>query len=85
MSVAAAIPSDLAFQARSLYRALLRQSRQFAAYNFREYALRRTQDSFREHKNAAGKQIEELLHQGWADVRMLRVSCYCPSKKMGRA
>jgi LYR motif-containing protein 4 len=30
-----------------LYRALLRHSRRFSDYNFREYALRRTREDFR--------------------------------------
>jgi LYR motif-containing protein 4 len=41
--------SATAGEIRSLYRSLLRQANQFAAYNFREYAKRRTRDAFREH------------------------------------
>ncbi|KXJ71126.1 LYR motif-containing protein 4 [Aedes albopictus] len=34
----------------SLYRQLLRESQKFSSYNFRNYALRRVRDAFRENK-----------------------------------
>ncbi|XP_074643364.1 LYR motif-containing protein 4-like [Tubulanus polymorphus] len=33
-----------------LYRAMMRESKKFTGYNYREYALRRTRDGFKEHK-----------------------------------
>ncbi|KAK3059682.1 hypothetical protein LTS18_010281 [Coniosporium uncinatum] len=68
---------DMAFQARSLYRQLLRQSSQFAAYNFREYARRRTRDAFREHHHQQHTAIDErtqqeLLQKGSRELQMLK-------------
>ncbi|EAT42558.1 AAEL005928-PC [Aedes aegypti] len=34
----------------SLYKQLLRESQKFSSYNFRNYALRRVRDAFRENK-----------------------------------
>jgi hypothetical protein len=56
------------------YRSLLRQGRQFAAYNFREYAKRRTRDAFREHKDDTGeRQIQELMQKGLKELQMMKV------------
>ncbi|KAL9629568.1 MAG: hypothetical protein Q9164_006825 [Protoblastenia rupestris] len=70
-----ALKGDTAFQARSLYRSLLRQSSQFAAYNFREYAKRRTKDAFRENHN---KQLEEreqqdMIQKGLKELHMMKL------------
>jgi LYR motif-containing protein 4 len=63
-----------AMEVRSLYRSLLRQSNQFAAYNFREYAKRRTSDAFREHSTETdGRRIQELMQKGIKDLQMLKV------------
>ncbi|KKZ60595.1 hypothetical protein EMCG_04773 [[Emmonsia] crescens] len=71
MSVAT--QANSAFQARSLLRSLLRQSRQFAAYNFREYARRRTIDAFREHQHVTEeRKIQELMQKGLQDLRMMK-------------
>lgn len=60
----------------SKYRSLLRQGRQFAAYNFREYAKRRTRDAFREHKGDADeRQIQELMQKGLKELQMMKVRC----------
>ncbi|KAI6369991.1 hypothetical protein MCOR25_004333 [Pyricularia grisea] len=63
-------------QVKSLYRQLLRQSNQFPAYNFREYARRRTRDAFRDSKDVkdAGR-IEELYQQGLKDLQVMKVRC----------
>ncbi|KAJ5668051.1 LYR family protein [Penicillium maclennaniae] len=62
MSVAS-LHRDTAFQARSL----------FANYNFREYALRKTRDSFREHQNESEeRRIQELIQAGLQDLRLLK-------------
>ncbi|KAJ6032324.1 LYR family protein [Penicillium herquei] len=72
MSVATA-SSGTAFQVRSLFRSLLRQSSQFSNYNFREYARRKTRDSFREHQNVGEeRQVQELIQSGLQDLRLLK-------------
>ncbi|OAL56865.1 hypothetical protein IQ07DRAFT_555188 [Pyrenochaeta sp. DS3sAY3a] len=73
MSLTQATKGDVPYQVRSLYRSLLRQSGQFAAYNFREYAKRRTRDSFREHQNETEeRQIQELVQKGLKELQMLK-------------
>ncbi|PLB39269.1 LYR motif-containing protein [Aspergillus candidus] len=68
-----ALPRNTAFQVRSLFRSLLRQSTQFANYNFREYARRRTLDAFREHKGETeDRKIQELIQEGLQNLRMLK-------------
>lgn len=63
-----------AFEARSLFRSLLRQARQFAAYNFREYAKRRARDAFREHsKETEERRIQELMQKGLKELQVLKV------------
>jgi hypothetical protein len=53
---------------------LLRQSQQFAAYNFREYAKRRTRDAFREHKAEQDpRKIQELIQKGLKELQMMKV------------
>ncbi|KAJ5768068.1 hypothetical protein N7533_000651 [Penicillium manginii] len=74
MSVAA-LHRDTAFQARSLFRSLLRTSSQFSNYNFREYARRKTRDMFRENQNESQeRRIQELMQKGLQDLRLLKVS-----------
>ncbi|KAF1958860.1 hypothetical protein CC80DRAFT_468644 [Byssothecium circinans] len=73
MSLATATKGDMPYQVRSLYRSLLRQGNQFAAYNFREYAKRRTHDSFREHQKVADeRRIQELVQRGLKELQMLK-------------
>ena len=63
------------------FRSLLRQSSQFSAFNFREYARRRTKDAFRAHeKEAEDRKIQELIQEGLRNLRMMKVSrrgCGC--------
>ncbi|KAI4145278.1 MAG: hypothetical protein LQ340_006340 [Diploschistes diacapsis] len=55
-------------------RSLLRTSNQFAAYNFREYAKRRTRDAYREHqKEVDERKIQDLIQRGLRDLQMLKV------------
>ena len=55
-------------------RSLLRQSNQFAAYNFREYARRRTKDAFREHQNESDeRKIQDLVQRGLKELQMMKV------------
>ena len=56
------------------YRQLLRQGEQFAAYNFREYAKRRTRDAFREHKDVHDpREIQELMQKGLKELQSMKV------------
>ena len=56
------------------YRQLLKQGGQFAAYNFREYAKRRTRDAFRENKDVDDPQkVQELIRQGVRELQVLKV------------
>ncbi|KAJ5110818.1 LYR family protein [Penicillium argentinense] len=72
MSVAA-LHRDTAFQARSLFRSLLRTSSQFSNYNFREYARRKTRDMFREHQKVSEeRRIQELMQEGLQSLRLMK-------------
>jgi len=58
----------------SQFRSLLRQSNQFAAYNFREYAKRRTKDAFREHKAEVDeRKVQDLIQKGLKELQMMKV------------
>lgn len=60
-------------QARSLYRQLLRVSQQFASYNYREYAMRKTRDSFRENQDLRDPaKIEELFQKGRKELTTMK-------------
>ncbi|KAB5559670.1 complex 1 protein [Coniochaeta sp. 2T2.1] len=73
MSVTNALKGDAAHQVRSLYRQLLRQGEQFAGYNFREYAKRRTRDAFRENKDIDDpRRIQELIQEGLRNLHVLK-------------
>lgn len=62
------------FFSPSQYRQLLRQGGQFAAYNFREYAKRRTRDAFREYKDINDpRRIQELIQEGLKNLQVLKV------------
>ncbi|KAH8426426.1 hypothetical protein N8T08_008876 [Aspergillus melleus] len=64
---------DTAFQVRSLFRSLLRQSSQFSSFNFREYARRRTRDAFREHQNETeARKVQEQIQDGLQNLRMMK-------------
>ncbi|KAL2149967.1 hypothetical protein VTH82DRAFT_7643 [Thermothelomyces myriococcoides] len=72
-AVQAATKPETAKTVLSLYRQLLRQGNQFAAYNFREYARRRTRDAFRENKNVEDpRRIQELVQKGLEQLQMLK-------------
>ncbi|XP_039917875.1 LYR motif-containing protein 4 isoform X1 [Hirundo rustica] len=60
-------------QVLRLYRALLRESQRFSAYNYRTYAIRRIRDAFRENKNVAdSEKIEELLNKAKANLEVIQ-------------
>jgi LYR motif-containing protein 4 len=70
--------SSTAYEVRSLYRSLYRTARQFANYNFREYAKRRTRDAFREHgAETDGRRVQELVQKGLKELQVLKVSLMC--------
>ncbi|KAK1173673.1 LYR motif-containing protein 4A [Acipenser oxyrinchus oxyrinchus] len=49
-------------QVLSLYRLMLKESKNFPAYNYRTYAIRRVRDAFRENKHVEDpKTIQALL------------------------
>jgi hypothetical protein len=67
------------------YRSLLKQGGQFAAYNFREYAKRRTRDAFHEHKAVTEEgRIQELVQKGLKELQILKV-CLCLPRSLWRA
>ncbi|KAH7013678.1 hypothetical protein EDB80DRAFT_863606 [Ilyonectria destructans] len=73
MSVVGTLKGDMPQQVRSLYRQLLRQGEQFAAYNFREYAKRRTRDAFRENMTERDpRKVQELVQKGLKDLQGLK-------------
>ncbi|KAM3068299.1 hypothetical protein ACMFMG_009439 [Clarireedia jacksonii] len=73
MSAVSRVRSETSKQALSLYRQLLKQGQQFAAYNFREYAKRRTRDSFKEHKDVQDeRKIQELMQKGLQELQSLK-------------
>ncbi|CAM1506087.1 Fc.00g057280.m01.CDS01 [Cosmosporella sp. VM-42] len=60
-------------QYRLQYRQLLRQGEQFAAYNFREYAKRRTRDAFKENMNVEDpRKVQELVQHGLKELQGLK-------------
>jgi LYR motif-containing protein 4 len=74
-SAALATSADTsAFSVRSLYRALLRQGNQFANYNFRMYARRRTRDAFHEHMQEKDpRRVQEFVQKGLKELQMMKV------------
>ncbi|XP_062500649.1 LYR motif-containing protein 4-like [Corticium candelabrum] len=45
------------FQVLSLYRRMLRESQKFTGYNYREYALRRIRDAFKDSKSVNDTEV----------------------------
>ncbi|KAM9076317.1 LYR motif-containing protein 4 isoform 1-T1 [Megaptera novaeangliae] len=60
-------------QVLDLYRAMLRESKRFSAYNYRTYAIRRIRDAFRENKNVKDPvQIQALMNKARRDLGLIR-------------
>uniref|UniRef100_A0A8C0CRR4 LYR motif containing 4 n=1 Tax=Balaenoptera musculus TaxID=9771 RepID=A0A8C0CRR4_BALMU len=60
-------------QVLDLYRAMLRESKHFSAYNYRTYAIRRIRDAFRENKNVKDPvQIQALMNKARRDLGIIR-------------
>ncbi|KAM3500234.1 hypothetical protein MY10362_006579 [Beauveria mimosiformis] len=73
MSAVATLRGETPQQVRSLYRQLLRQGEQFTAYNFREYAKRRTRDAFHEHKaEKDSRKVQELIQKGLKELQAMK-------------
>ncbi|TQV97758.1 complex 1 protein [Cordyceps javanica] len=73
MSAVATLRGETSQQVRSLYRQLLRQGEQFTAYNFREYAKRRTRDAFHEHKaEKDSRKVQELIQKGLKELQAMK-------------
>ncbi|KAH8126493.1 hypothetical protein ACSS6W_010886 [Trichoderma asperelloides] len=73
MSLVGTLRGDLPQQTRSLYRQLLRQSKEFSSYNFREYARRRTRDAFRENIAVEDpRKIQELIQKGLKELQTMK-------------
>ncbi|KAI9716106.1 MAG: hypothetical protein M1812_005533 [Candelaria pacifica] len=64
----------------------MRQGNQFAAYNFREYARRRTQDAFREYRGEVEeRKLQELMQKGLKELQMMKYRPSGRSNRSGRA
>nr|XP_054413136.1 LYR motif-containing protein 4 isoform X1 [Pongo abelii] len=60
-------------QVLDLYRAMLRESKRFSAYNYRTYAVRRIRDAFRENKNVKDPvEIQTLVNKAKRDLGIIR-------------
>ncbi|KAF9583442.1 LYR motif-containing protein 4 [Lunasporangiospora selenospora] len=66
-------PAATRSQVLGLYRSLLHHSSKFAAYNFRDYAVRRTRDAFHAAKNETDPaKIEALITKGKEQLEVVR-------------
>ncbi|KAL2210090.1 hypothetical protein CC79DRAFT_1330480 [Sarocladium strictum] len=73
MSAVGPLRGDMPQQVRSLYRQLLRQGGQFTAYNFREYAKRRTRDAFHDNKSIEDpRKVQELVQKGLSELQVMK-------------
>uniref|UniRef100_A0A8C6FSA3 Complex 1 LYR protein domain-containing protein n=1 Tax=Moschus moschiferus TaxID=68415 RepID=A0A8C6FSA3_MOSMO len=60
-------------QVLDLYRAMLRESKRFGAYNYRTYAIRRIRDAFRENKNVKDPvEIQALVNTAKRNLGIIR-------------
>ncbi|KGQ03927.1 LYR motif-containing protein 4 [Beauveria bassiana D1-5] len=66
MSAVATLRGETPQQVRSL-------GEQFTAYNFREYAKRRTRDAFHEHKDEKdSRKVQELIQKGLKELQAMK-------------
>lgn len=73
MSLPSTAISAASRDALHLYRQLLRYSSRIAAYNFREYALRRTRDAFRENRGVTdARTLQNLMQRGSSELEVLK-------------
>ncbi|KAK3805365.1 MAG: hypothetical protein J3Q66DRAFT_360779 [Benniella sp.] len=60
-------------QVLGLYRSLLHHSSKFAAYNFRDYAVRRTRDAFHAAKNESDpEKIKALIQNAQSQLEVVK-------------
>jgi hypothetical protein len=60
-------------QILGLYKELLKEGRKFRSYNFREYAVRRIRDEFKENQNVADpSKIQSFISKGKQQLESLR-------------
>ncbi|CAH2451283.1 Cysteine desulfurase [Komagataella phaffii CBS 7435] len=59
-------------QVLNLYRTFLRYSNNFENYNFRNYFIRKTKDSFRANRSIEEKDIPEFLLKAQKDLQVLK-------------
>uniref|UniRef100_A0A5F4WH88 Complex 1 LYR protein domain-containing protein n=1 Tax=Callithrix jacchus TaxID=9483 RepID=A0A5F4WH88_CALJA len=72
-------------QVLDLYRAMLRESKRFSAYNYRTYAVRRIRDAFRENKNVKDPvEIQTLVNKAKRDLGIIRRQVAEPGTATGR-
>ncbi|CAI2187923.1 1767_t:CDS:1 [Funneliformis geosporum] len=63
-----------------LYRSLLRASQKFSSYNFKDYAYRKTKDTFRENQNETNSErIIQLVQKAEHELDLLRRQGYLNS------
>nr|CAH0100755.1 unnamed protein product [Daphnia galeata] len=56
-----------------LYKQLLRESLKFSSYNFREYAVMRVKDAFRENKNVTDiTAVQKQLVKGYTNLAIIK-------------
>ncbi|KAL1457723.1 hypothetical protein WDU94_007917 [Cyamophila willieti] len=56
-----------------LYKALMRESSKFPAYNYRMYFIRRTQEKFHSNKNVSSPdEIQQLYNAGLVELELLK-------------
>ncbi|RDA88428.1 hypothetical protein CP532_5582 [Ophiocordyceps camponoti-leonardi (nom. inval.)] len=73
MPASGSLKGEMSQKVLSLYRQLLRQGRQFSAYNFREYAKRRTRDAFHENRAIQDpRAVEELVQKGLRELQVMK-------------
>ncbi|XP_069469561.1 LYR motif-containing protein 4 isoform X2 [Ambystoma mexicanum] len=71
MSFKMAAPSRT--QVLSLYRALLRESAGFSAYNYRTYAIRRIRDAFKENRGVSDVQeMQKLVNKAKENLEVIK-------------
>ncbi|AGO11665.1 AaceriADL113Cp [[Ashbya] aceris (nom. inval.)] len=55
-----------------LYRDFVRSSRRFNNYNFREYFMRRSRDTFKRHREASGEELQQLWVRAQQEIGVLK-------------
>ncbi|XP_045461292.1 LYR motif-containing protein 4 [Harmonia axyridis] len=59
-------------QILGLYKLLLREANKFSSYNFRNYALRKIRDNFKENKSIKGDNIELYLNEAKRNLEVIK-------------